>query len=73
MILLLAAWLLAGASPLCAMPAAEDVHTFTLNNGMKGFVLEDHSIPSATLQIFFKVGSRNECPGITGVSHFSSI
>ncbi len=52
------------------MTTAEDVHTFTLKNGMKVFVLEDHSIPNATLQIFFKVGSRNECPGITGISHF---
>jgi predicted Zn-dependent peptidase len=52
------------------MPVAEDVHTFSLKNGMKFFVLEDHSIPNATLQIFFKAGSRNEFPGITGVSHF---
>ena len=68
--ILLATWLLAGAAPLCAMPAAEDVHTFTLKNGMKILVLEDHAIPNVTLQIFFKVGSRNEYPGITGLSHF---
>jgi predicted Zn-dependent peptidase len=46
------------------------VHTFTLKNGMKVLVLEDHGIPNVTLQIFFKVGSRNEYPGITGLSHF---
>ena len=33
-------------------------------------VLEDSSIPSAALYIFFKVGSRNEVPGRTGLAHF---
>jgi predicted Zn-dependent peptidase len=37
---------------------------------MKVYVLEDHSIPNATMYIFWKVGSRNEVPGITGLSHF---
>ena len=69
-LILLAMLLLAGVSPLCAMPAVEDVHTFTLKNGMKVLVLEDHGIPNVTLQIFFKVGSRNEYPRITGLSHF---
>ena len=49
---------------------AEDVQTFTLKNGMKFLVLEDHSIPNANMFIFWKVGSRNEVPGITGLSHF---
>lgn len=48
----------------------EDVKTFTLNNGMKVLVLEDHSIPNANMYLFWKVGSRNEYPGITGLSHF---
>lgn len=48
----------------------EDIQTFTLKNGMKFIVAEDHSIPNANLYIFFKVGSRNEYPGITGLSHF---
>jgi len=33
-------------------------------------VLEDHSIPNANMYLFWKVGSRNEVPGITGLSHF---
>lgn len=37
---------------------------------MKIFVLEDHSIPSANMYVFWKVGSRNEYPGITGLAHF---
>lgn len=58
------------ASLLSAQTKVEDVKTFTLENGMKFFVLEDHSIPNANIYLFFKVGSRNEYPGITGLSHF---
>jgi predicted Zn-dependent peptidase len=53
-----------------AQLSADDVKTFTLRNGMKILVLEDHSIPNANMYIFYKVGSRNEHPGITGLSHF---
>ena len=53
-----------------AQSKAEDVKSFTLTNGMKIMVLEDHSIPNANMYIFWKVGSRNEYPGITGLSHF---
>lgn len=53
-----------------AQPKPEDVKTFTLKNGMKFLVLEDHSIPTANMYLFWKVGSRNEVHGITGLSHF---
>jgi len=53
-----------------AQISAEDIQTLTLKNGMKIFVLEDHSIPNANMYLFYKVGSRNEYPGITGISHF---
>ncbi len=49
---------------------ATDVKSFELKNGMKFLVLEDHSIPNANMYLFWKVGSRNEHPGITGLSHF---
>ncbi len=49
---------------------AEDVSTFTLKNGMKILVIEDFSIPNANMYLFYKVGSRNEHQGITGLSHF---
>lgn len=62
--------LLLFTSLLSAQLKVEDVKTFTLENGMKIIVLEDHSIPNANMYIFFKVGSRNEYPGITGLSHF---
>jgi len=55
---------------LFAQPKADDVKSFTLKNGMKFLVLEDNSIPNANMYLFYKVGSRNEHPGITGLSHF---
>ena len=62
--------LLSLATPACAQMKAEDVRSFTLNNGMKFLVMEDNSIPNANMYLFFKVGSRNEYTGITGLSHF---
>lgn len=53
-----------------ATTSAEDIQQFTLKNGMKIIVLEDQSIPNANMYLFWRVGSRNEYPGITGLSHF---
>lgn len=46
------------------------VATRTLKNGMKVLVQSDHSIPNVALYIFYRIGSRNERPGTTGLSHF---
>src|SRR5688572_15273201 len=53
-----------------AQMKADDVKTFTLKNGMKFLVVEDASIPNANMYLFYRVGSRNEYQGITGLSHF---
>jgi zinc protease len=55
--------------PAPAMSARE-VRVRTLKNGMKVLVWPDHDIPNVALYNWFKVGSRNERPGITGLSHF---
>jgi zinc protease len=47
-----------------------DVKTHQLTNGMKILLLEDHTIPNIALYFFHRVGSRNERPGLTGLSHF---
>src|SRR5215475_3666725 len=47
-----------------------DIKIHSLKNGMKILVQEDHSIPNATMYIFYRIGSRNERPGTTGLSHF---
>ena len=60
--------LAAAVQPAAAQGFA--IKTHTLKNGMKVLVQEDHSIPNVALYIFYRVGSRNERPGITGISHF---
>lgn len=47
-----------------------DATVTTLDNGLKVILLEDHSAPVISRYTFFRVGSRNERPGITGISHF---
>lgn len=58
------------ALSIYAQIKSDDVQTFTLKNGMKIMVLEKTTIPNANMYLFWKVGSRNEYPGITGISHF---
>ena len=47
-----------------------EVKTHTLKNGMKILVQEDHTIPNVAMYTFYRIGSRNERPGTTGLSHF---
>eukprot|EP01031_Cornospumella_fuschlensis_P053226 gene53226-65011_t len=67
-----AAGLLFGA--LClpmAVHAAEaqPTHEYTLENGLKIVVREDHRAPVVVSQLWYKVGSSYETPGQTGLSH----
>ncbi len=56
---------------VCGVHAQEyPVATKTLKNGMKILVQSDHSIPNVALYTFYRIGSRNERPGTTGLSHF---
>ena len=55
---------------LTAAFTKEDVKVHSLANGLKVLLVEDHNVPSVALYTFFRVGSRNERPGLTGVSHF---
>jgi predicted Zn-dependent peptidase len=43
---------------------------FTLDNGLQVLVHEDHHTEMAVMNILYKVGSRNEIPGKTGLAHF---
>lgn len=45
------------------------VQEYTLNNGLKILVKEDHRAPIAVSMIWYRVGSADEPGGITGVSH----
>jgi zinc protease len=42
---------------------------YTLPNGMLVLTRETHSAPVATCWVWYRVGSRNEIPGTTGISH----
>jgi zinc protease len=48
---------------------ASDVKEFTLANGMKVLLVESPKAPVVTVQIWYKVGSRNEVMGRAGLSH----
>src|SRR6266849_9817091 len=63
------AWALAVASPASAAPPSP-VTEVTLDNGLRVLVLEDHRNPIVTVQTWYRVGSRNEVPGKTGLAHF---
>lgn len=47
-----------------------EVERHVLDNGLVVLLHEDHSVPAVTFWQWYKVGSRNERPGITGLSHF---
>lgn len=57
-------------TPLTLHAQSIEVKTHMLKNGMKVLVHEDQSIPSVALYIFYRIGSRNERPGTTGLSHY---
>jgi len=57
-------------APLLALAAPPPTtHEFLLDNGLKVIVREDHRAPLVTSQLWFKVGSADEAPGQTGLSH----
>ena len=56
--------------PLAAFASpAQPTHEFTLDNGLKVIVREDHRAPVVVSQLWYKVGSSYETPGSTGLSH----
>ncbi|MEO0150812.1 MAG: pitrilysin family protein [candidate division WOR-3 bacterium] len=46
-----------------------DIKEKTLDNGLKVYVIEEHSAPVASVQVWYRVGSKNEVVGITGSAH----
>lgn len=47
-----------------------EIRSFSLDNGLKIIVWPDTDIPNVVMYNFVRAGSRNEYPGITGLSHF---
>jgi zinc protease len=51
-------------------PAADRVVAVTLDNGLRVLLLEDHRSPIVSFQVWYRVGSRDEQRGATGIAHF---
>src|SRR5215813_705808 len=51
-------------------PATFKIERHALKNGLVVLTHEDHSVPAVAFWQWFKVGSRDERPSITGISHF---
>lgn len=65
-------------TPMTQMPAAPpsvpllttaDVGRTVLPNGLTVLTKEVHAAPVVTVQIYYKIGSRNEAPGVNGIAH----
>lgn len=52
-----------------AVASSTEVQEFTMENGLKVLVKEDHRAPVVVSQVWYKVGGSYEHSGITGVSH----
>ena len=48
----------------------DKVTTGMLDNGMQVVVIEDHRAPVAVHMVWYKAGSADEKPGVSGVAHF---
>jgi zinc protease len=55
--------------PNAAAGLSEHVVETMLPNGLKVILLEKHKVPLVTFQVWYRVGSRNEVWGTTGLSH----
>lgn len=56
-------------SSVQANDTRQPTHEFTLDNGLKVIVREDHRAPVVVSQLWYRVGSSYEPPGRTGLSH----
>ncbi len=62
------------ATAVAAAPAtiagADQIVSRTLKNGLEIVVWPDDDIPNVAMYTWYRVGGRNERPGITGIAHF---
>src|SRR5690554_1883300 len=60
-------WLLLAGPVLASSPPV--THDFTLDNGLRVLVREDHRAPVAVQMVWYKAGSYDEAPGQGGIAH----
>src|ERR671913_165245 len=58
------------ATQVPALPSMLPVREVMLDNGLTVLVQEMHTAPLASVWCWYKVGSKDERPGLTGVSHW---
>ncbi len=74
-------WLAASVLPVIALMLAwpgvataqldlDRVEHHQLANGLRVLLLEEHTFPSASVQMLYRVGARNEPVGQSGIAHF---
>jgi predicted Zn-dependent peptidase len=63
-------WLIA-AAVFATSAAAQDVRyeKYTLDNGLTVILHEDHALPVGAINLWYRVGARNEPPGRSGFAH----
>lgn len=52
------------------MSSSSTIIERTLANGLRVILRESHDAPVASFWVWYRVGARNEGPGVTGVSHW---
>jgi zinc protease len=65
--------LLAAGAPLAAQQAPIrplPVTRFVLPNGLTAILNEDHSAPLAAVDVYYRIGFRDDVPGRIGIAHF---
>ena len=62
--------LLCACAFLSTAAGADTVTSFKLENGLDVVVIEDHRAPVVTHMVWYRAGSADEGPGVSGVAHF---
>lgn len=70
-------WVFQSLQPVWSEPAParfvrahQGIQEYTLENGLKILLVENHAAPVVSTLIVYRVGSRNEAVGYTGSTHF---
>ena len=62
--------LLCATALLTSAAQADTVTSFRLENGLDVVVIEDHRAPVVTHMVWYRAGSADEAPGVSGIAHF---
>jgi len=64
-----ATFLLCLTAPLRAAPPEANFEKYRLQNGLDVILHVDHAVPIVHVEVWYKVGSKDEAPGKTGFAH----